>query len=106
MNYQKIILIGNTTDKPNVSRPENKSPYADLTIAVNRVSKGIDFFPVRLFGKYAEHADKLAKGSRLLIEGRVQIDRYTPEGGEPRTVVRVLADKIRFVDPKPVSDQA
>jgi single-stranded DNA-binding protein len=106
MNYQKIILIGNTTDKAKVSQPENKTAYADLTVAVNRNPKEADFFPVRLLGSYAEHADKIEKGARLLVEGRLQISRFTPEGGKPRTVIRVLADLVRFVDPKPVSDRA
>lgn len=105
MNYQKFILIGNATDKAKVNQPENKTAYADLTVAVSRNPKETDFFPVRLFGKYAEHADKIDKNRCLLIEGRVQISRYTPESGDPRTVVRVVADLVRFVDPKPVSDR-
>ena len=106
MNYQKFTFIGNTTDKPKISRPENKTAYADLTVAVNRNAKEADFFPVRLFGKYAEHAEKIEKGTHLFIEGKVRLSRYTPENGEPRTVVRVVADLVRFVDPKPVSDRA
>ena len=106
MNYQKFTLIGNATDKAKVSQPENKTAYADLTVAVSRNPQEADFFPVRLFGKYAEHADSIGKGARLLIEGKVRISRYTPENGEPRTVVRVVADLVRFVDPKPVSDRA
>ncbi|MFQ5850977.1 MAG: single-stranded DNA-binding protein [Candidatus Binatia bacterium] len=96
MNYQKIILVGNATDAAKVAKPEGKTAYADVTVAVNRSHEEADFFPVRAFGKLVDVVAKIEKGAKVLVEGRVQIDRYSPEEGETRTTVRVLADTIRL----------
>ena len=98
MDYQKIILIGNTTDAPQVQKPEGKIAFADFRLAVRRAPEGeTDFFPVRVFGKLADVAAKIKKGTELLVEGRIELNRYTPEDGQPRLTVRVLADTVRFI---------
>jgi single stranded DNA-binding protein len=96
MNYQKLILVGNTTGAARVEKAEGKTAYADFTVAVNRSREETDFFPVRAFGRLTEGAARIEKGSLVLVEGRVEIDRFAPEGSEPRTTIRVLADSIRL----------
>jgi single-strand DNA-binding protein len=97
MNYNRIILVGNATGPAKVERPEGKTPYADLTLAVNRGRKTADYFPVRAFGRLTDAAAKIEKGGLILVEGRVEIDRFVPDKGEPRTTVRVLADGLRLL---------
>ena len=97
MNYQKFIVLGNCTGPASVERPEGKTAYADFTVAVNRNREVADFFPVRAFGRLTEGAARIEKGSLVLVEGRVEIDRFEPEEGEPRTTVRVLADGLRLL---------
>ena len=98
MDYVKIILTGNTTDAPKVQKPEGKVPFADFRLAVSRgPEKETDFFPVRVFGNLVDSAAKIKKGARLLVEGRIELNRYTPEDGQPRLTVRVLADTVRFI---------
>ena len=98
MDYQKIILIGNTTDAPKVQKPEGKIAFADFSLAVSRgPEREVDFFPVRVFDKLADAAAKIKKGDKLLVVGRIELNRYTPEDGQPRLTVRVLADTVRFI---------
>ena len=97
MDYQKIILVGNATDAAKVEKSEGKTPYADFTVAVRRNREETDFFPVRAFGRLAEGVARIGKGARVLVEGRVEIDRFIPEQGEPRKTIRVLADAVRFI---------
>lgn len=98
MDYQKILLVGRTTAAPKVQQPEGKVAFADFTLAVNRARQGeADFFPVRVFDKLAEGAAKINKGARLLVEGRIELDRYTPENGQPQLTVRVVADTVRLI---------
>ena len=97
MNYQKIILVGNATDAAKAAKPEGKTAYTDVTVAVSRNREEADFFPVRAFGELADVAAKIEKGARVLVEGRVEIARYSPKEGETRTTVRVLADAVRFL---------
>lgn len=97
-DYQKIILAGNATAAAVVKNPEDKTPYADFDLAVGRRGEGADYFPVRAFGKLAEDVvSRIEKGSHVLVDGRVEIDRFTPEDGEPRKTIRVVADQIRFL---------
>jgi single-strand DNA-binding protein len=76
---------------------EGKTAYADVIVAVNRNRETADFFPVRAFGKLTEGAARIEKGSLVLVEGRVEIDRFESKEGEPRTGVRVVADGLRLL---------
>jgi single-strand DNA-binding protein len=97
MDYQKIILVGNATGAARVEQAKGKTAYADFTVAVSRSRNATDFFPVRCFGKLAEPAARIKKGTKVIVEGRVEIDRFIPKQGEPRKTVRVLADAVRVV---------
>lgn len=35
MDYQKMIVVGNTTKDAEVQQPEGKTTYADFTLAVS-----------------------------------------------------------------------
>jgi single stranded DNA-binding protein len=96
MDYQKIILVGNTS-QAKVQKPEGKTPYTDFAVAVSRNREKTDFFPVRCFGKLAEGVAKIGKGDKVLVEGRIEISQFSPKEGETRTTVRVLADAVRFI---------
>ena len=97
MNYQKLLLVGNATGAARTKESEGKTAYSDFTVAVNRNREEADFFPVRAFGKLTEGAARIEKGSLVLVEGRVEIDRFESKEGEPRTSVRVLADGLRLL---------
>ena len=98
MDYQKILLIGNTTDAPKVHRSEGKLAYADFTVAVSRSRDGkTDFFPVRAFDILANRTAKADKGAKLLVEGRIELDHYTPDNGQPQKTFRVLASTVRLI---------
>ena len=97
MNYQKLFLVGNATGAARVERAEGKTAYADFTVAVNRNRETADYFPVRVFRGLVEPAAMIEKGSLVLVEGRLEIDRFVPEEGEPRTTVRVLGDGLRLL---------
>lgn len=99
MNYQKIVLIGNSTDEAKGQKPEGKKPYTDFTLAVNRNRDEADFFRVRAFGQLAETAAKIKKGQKVFVEGRVEISRYQPKEGEAQSnvSVRVLANWLMLL---------
>ena len=98
MDYQMVLLIGNTTDAPNVQKPEGKTAFADFTLAVSRGhNRETDFSPIRVFGKVAEFAEKIDKGAKLLVEGRIELGRYTPENGQSQRTIRVVAHTVKFV---------
>ena len=97
MDYEKLILVGNTTRDATVKQPEDKTAYADFTLAVSRTKEQKTFFPVRVFGKLAETCERVKKGAKVLVEGRLDISEYTDEEGQKRMTFRVLADTYRLL---------
>ena len=82
MDYQRIILLGNTTSQAEVKQAKNDTDYALFTVGVSKGKDETVFFPVTLFGKSAELAGGLlAKGTRVLVEGTLDVD---PESGKFR----------------------
>lgn len=97
MDYQKIILVGNTTKDAEIKEPEGKTVYTDFTLAVSRTKDETTFFPVRVFGKLAESCQMLEKGAKVLVEGKLDVSEYTAEDGSKRMSFRILADTYRLL---------
>ena len=82
MDYQRVILLGNTTDQAEVKQAKNGTDYALFSVAVAKGKEETIFFPVTLFGESAKLAgEMLAKGTRVLVEGTLDVDRKT---GQPK----------------------
>ena len=77
MDYQKLILVGNTTKNAEVKQAEGKTAYADFVLVVSRTKEQKTFFPVRVFGKLAETCGMVKKGAKVLVEGKLDISEYT-----------------------------
>ena len=88
MDYQRIVLLGNTTGQAEVKQAKNDTQYALFTVGVAKKKDETVFFPVTLFGKNAEHAgEMLPKGTRVLVEGKLDVDS---ESGKFRVVARTF----------------
>ena len=71
------------------------------------VVEGVDltddasFFDIAAFGKTAELLNNYCnKCSKILIEGNLKQDRFTDKEGKNRSVVRVVANRVEFLDSK------
>ena len=84
---------------------------AKFTVAVNREfkpdgAKVSDFISVVAFGKSAEVISQYAsKGTRILIEGRLQVSKYTNKEGKSCISTDVIADKFEFLSPVKKKDE-
>lgn len=59
------------------------------------------FVEVKLFGRTAEVANQfLVKGSRLLVEGRLQQEVWVDSNGQKRSRIVVVGEGIEFLDTK------
>jgi single-strand DNA-binding protein len=88
MDYQKIILLGNTTADVEVKQAESGTQYARFSVGVSKGKDETIFFPVTVFGKSAETAGEiLAKGDRVLVEGRLDVDQ---ESGRFSVIARTF----------------
>ena len=103
----KIFLTGNLGRDPEIRYTQSGKAVATFSIAVNRWRKSsadaqsqqqtTDFFNVVAWDKRAEFCGKyLTKGTRILIEGRLQTRNYEAQDGTKRYVTEVIADEIEF----------
>lgn len=102
----KVFLIGNLTQKPELRRTPQGAAVTDITVAVNREYSSKDgdrksevaFIDVVVWAKLAENcAQYLTKGSPVFIEGRLQLDTWENQQGEKRSRLRVVAENVQFL---------
>ena len=102
----RVFLSGNLTRDPEVRYSQSGMAFARMGIAINRRSKNkdakeVDFFNIVAFDKTAEFCGKyLTKGSRVLLEGRLQTSSYEAQDGSKRTSTEILIDNIEFAGSK------
>lgn len=104
----QITLLGRLTRDPEVRYTPNGKVVAQFALAVDRPYKNAegqreaDFIPIVVWGNSAETAGKyLAKGRRLLVEGRLQIRNYVDKAGAKHYISEVIANRFEFIDLPP-----
>ena len=107
-----VILMGRRTRDPEMryAQNENGTAVARYTLAVDRRSKkdgnqDADFIGCVVFGKGAEFAEKyLAKGTKIVITGRIQTGSYTDrETGKKVYTTDVIVEEQEFAESKAAS---
>lgn len=100
----KIFLSGRLTKDPEVKTAQSGKAYTRVGIAVDRPfskDKEVDFFNLVVFGKTAEFLGKwFSKGSKILVEGRLQNSSYKDKEGNDRIATEVIVDNVEFADSK------
>lgn len=98
-------LVGRLTRDPEVKNLTSGKIVAKFTLAVQRNKEEADFIPCEAWGKTAESIrDYVKKGSMIGVEGRIQVDQYQNDEGENRTMTKVVANRIHFIDLKKDED--
>jgi single-strand DNA-binding protein len=90
-------FAGNLTDDPEVRHTEAGIARATVRVAVSgRIRESEpSFFTVVVWRDQAEHAaQSLAKGSRVVVIGRLQQRTWTAEDGSARSTVEVVAEEL------------
>lgn len=99
----QIAIIGNITREPELRYLPSGAAVAKFGIAVNRsfTNKGgdkvesTDFFDITAWKELAEHlVESVTTGTRVVITGRLQQDRWETDGGEKRSKVYIVADEV------------
>jgi single-strand DNA-binding protein len=92
-------FAGNLTGDPEVRYTEGGIARAVFRVAVSsRREQEASFFTVVVWRDRAEHAaQSLAKGSRVVVMGRLQQRAWTAEDGSVRSVVEVVRDHLEEI---------
>src|SRR6516165_12199138 len=111
MNINKVTLAGRLTRDPEIKHTPSGTAIADISLAVTRYYKNnagesmeeTDFIDVTAFGRSAEIIGKhLKKASPVYVEGRLKLDQWQDkQSGQPRSKLRVVAESMQFVGPRP-----
>lgn len=103
-NMNKVILMGRLARDPDVRSTQGGKTVARMTLAVDR-RKGADgqqeadFLALIAWEKIAEiAANYLHKGSKILVEGRLQSRSYEAQDGSKRYVTEVIVQNLEFCE--------
>jgi single-strand DNA-binding protein len=96
MTDASVSFAGNLTDQPEVRHSEGGIARATFRVAVSGRRDGEpSFFTVVVWRDQAEHAGaSLAKGSRVVVVGRLQQRAWTAEDGSARSLLEVVAEEL------------
>ena len=99
-----ITLVGNVTDDPELRFTPSGLPVANFTVAVNRRFKNPDgqwedkldgFFRCSCWRDMAENvAESIQKGTRIMVVGRLQEQRWEDQEGGKRSRVEIQVDEV------------
>ena len=103
-SYNRVVLVGNLTRDVELRFTPQGTAVTDISLAVNERLKRSDqwveevnFFDVTLWARTAEVAGEyLSKGSSILIEGRLKLDRWEQEG-QKRSKIKIIGEKMQML---------
>ena len=104
-NETLITIIGNLTSDPELRFTPAGAAVANFTVAstprtFNKASNEWEdgntlFLPCSIWRDAAEHcAESLTKGTRVIVQGRLQQRSYDDREGNKRTIYEVAVDEV------------
>jgi single-strand DNA-binding protein len=109
-SVNKIILVGNVGQDPDIQETKSGKKVAHLSLATNRRISGngddpqerTDWHRLTLWNRLAQFAqDYVSKGDRVYVEGRLEYDSYEREGVTIPTA-DVNVRELVLLSPRPV----
>jgi len=106
--FNKIILVGNLTRDIELRYSQGGMGIAKTAIATSRkfTSNGekkeeVCFVDITFFGRSAEVANQyLRKGSKILVEGRLNFEQWVDQNGQKRSKHSVTVETMQMLDSK------
>ncbi len=106
MAINKVILIGNLGQNPEVKTSSSGQSICNLSIATNeswtdrngQKQEKTEWHRVVVFGKLAELCGQyLQKGRQAYIEGKLQTRSWQDKEGQTRYTTEVVAQQVQFL---------
>ena len=112
----KVILVGNLGQKPEMRCTATQTAVANISIATTESWKDkesgenrdkTEWHRVVFFGNLAEIAEKyLDKGSSVYIEGKIQTRKWQDKDGNDRWTTEVLGNQLTMLGSRSSSDSS
>ena len=104
----KVILVGNLGQKPEIRYTKDSKPIASFSIATSESWKDkttgdmvekTEWHNITFFGRIAEVAEQyLDKGSKVFVEGKLQTDKWEDENGNKRSATKIIGNNMQMLD--------
>jgi single-strand DNA-binding protein len=99
----RVTLLGNLGADAETRFTAKGTQIVQFRVAVNQVRTGpegerqenTEWFRVRISNRQPEFVQRLARGARVLVIGRLDIGHYLSKEGESRTSYDVWADDVQ-----------
>ncbi|CAA6812747.1 MAG: Single-stranded DNA-binding protein [uncultured Sulfurovum sp.] len=107
--YNKVVLVGNLTRDVEIRYSQSGSAIGNVGIATSRKWKSqtgeqkdeVMFIDLTFFGRTAEIANQyLRKGSKVLVDGRLQLQQWTAQDGSKRSKHAITVENLQMLDSK------
>jgi single-strand DNA-binding protein len=109
----RVILVGRLTWDPELRYTPSGVAVTRFRLAVNRNyvnqqgEREADFIDIVTWRGLAENcANHLKKGALVGVDGRLQTRRYENQEGRTVNVTEVVAEDVRFLEPKSRSESS
>ena len=104
----KVILVGNIGQDPEIRYMPNGNPVANLTLATSESWKDkqtgdtreqTEWHKVVLFNKLAEIAGEyIKKGSKVYLEGSIKTRKWQDQQGQDRYTTEIVGNELQMLD--------
>jgi len=106
--FNKVVLVGNLSRDIEIRYSQSGTAVANTAIATSRKftangekKEEVMFIDITFFGRSAEVANQfLRKGSKVLIEGRLQLDQWVDKDGGKRSKHSIVVETMQMLDSK------
>lgn len=108
--YNQITVVGNVGRDPEMRYSRNGTPMVNFSVATNHrynvtaedgnreQREETNWFRISAFGNLAENCDRyVTKGMLVLVTGRLNLNQYTDNDGQPRASMEVSATTVKFL---------
>ena len=112
----KVILVGNLGQKPEIRYTATQTAVANLSIATTESWKDkesgenrdkTEWHRVVFFGNLAEIAEKyLDKGSSVYVEGKIRKRKWQDKDGNDRWTTEVLGNQLTMLGSRGTSEES
>lgn len=105
-----IFIIGNIGQKPVIKTLPRGDKVANFSVGTPSgfgQNKKTIWFSVVIYGKTADVIEQYTdKGSKILVQGRLEENTYTDKNGFEKTAFNLVGSNIQLLSQKEQQDQA
>jgi single-strand DNA-binding protein len=121
MSLNKCMIIGNLGRDPEMRYTPSGQAVTQFTVATNRRwrdqqdewQEETEWFRVVVWGQQAERvAERVRKGNKVYVEGRIQTRQWEDQSGQKRYTTELIANQVtslerreRGEDEAPIPDE-